>query len=168
MSSSSSNLHDFVILCLFLLSFLSVTNSQDPSEVYDVLLRNEAPSLVTAKCYTDKDEADEYSIKPGWTNEFVIGTAPGKRMNTFTCELKLEKKHGVFKLFDSNDKSVCYKIDEQCIWKIREDGLCMLSAGKCVLFKWDNNSTTPLVTHIEMKQPIIWERSTIIIHHIVA
>ncbi|MCD7466171.1 hypothetical protein HAX54_002615 [Datura stramonium] len=121
----SSQHHQFVI-CLFLLSFLSVTNSQSSPDNFSVYIHNITPDLVVGKCYADGVDYDgELSIKPGRIDEFIVSGIDPSENHTLACDLKLGTKHGFFKLFSSNDTSICHT-SEICNWEIREDGLCML------------------------------------------
>ncbi|KAM3249092.1 hypothetical protein P3L10_010861 [Capsicum annuum] len=158
--SSSSNHHHYFVLCLFLLSFLSVTNSQSSLKDFRVSIENETPKLdVLARCYEDgEDPTGEYSIQPGWVAEFVTSINPGKT-NTLSCDLKLEKKHGTFRMFDLKNTSICHNFGEKCHWNVHEDGACLLVKGKCVMFKWDNSL---LVRHIRLdtaREHIMWKRT---------
>ncbi|PHU13866.1 hypothetical protein BC332_15071 [Capsicum chinense] len=158
--SSSSNHHHYFVLCLFLLSFLSVSNSQSSLKDFRVSIENETPKLdVLARCYEDgEDPGVEYSIQPGWVAEFVTSINPGKT-NTLSCDLKLEKKHGTFRMFDLKNTSICHNFGEKCHWNVHEDGACLLVKGKCVMFKWDNSL---LVRHIRLdtaREHIMWKRT---------
>ncbi|KAG5587920.1 hypothetical protein H5410_048354 [Solanum commersonii] len=134
----SSSHHHFV-LCLFLLSFLCV----DSQSSYVVILRNESPNNVaTDQCFVndDIDPGEEVLLNPGMSNNITTTFFPGKSY-TLYCSLQLGEKYAdLFTLFDSNDTSICHVPSEECVWKIQEDGLCMLSEGKCVMFGWDYNS----------------------------
>jgi len=132
MTMSSSSHHHFV-LCLFLLSFLCV-NSQSS---YVVILRNESPNnVVKEQCYVndDIDPGEEILLNPGMSNHITTTYFPGKS-NTLSCTLHLGQQFVVlFTLFDSDDTSICHIPSEECLWKIQEDGLCMFSKGRCVMF----------------------------------
>ncbi|KAK4357093.1 hypothetical protein RND71_022703 [Anisodus tanguticus] len=123
-----------------------------------------APNIVEARCYVHGEDHGKFSIKPGWTNQFYESIDSGKN-NTLSCDLKLGEKHGVFGLFNLNATNVCHTTDVTCNWKIREDGLCMLLAGKCVMFKWDTTlsirhiASEPIPTKYIESEPIIWERT---------
>ncbi|KAK4732435.1 hypothetical protein R3W88_025423 [Solanum pinnatisectum] len=133
---SFSSHHHFV-LCLFLLSFLCV-NSQSSPHAFVVILKNETPSVVFKYCivYGKYSAEFDHYLKPGGTDNITTSIVSGEN-NTLECPLELKEKRGVFKLFDLNDTSICHVPSEECVWKIQEDGLCMLSQGKCVMFGWD-------------------------------
>lgn len=132
--SSTSQYH--LVLCLFLLSFSSLINSQ---KYFVVKMKNDTPNKVIASCSLDGLEPSTYiqlEPKKGYY-EYDALFVPEEN-NTFSCEMKSGEKHGIFMLFDSNDKKICHTIDEDCEWSIGEDGLCMLVEDKCsVMFKWD-------------------------------
>ncbi|KAK4732436.1 hypothetical protein R3W88_025424 [Solanum pinnatisectum] len=137
-----SSSHNHFVLCLFLVSFLSV-NSQSFPNGYVVILNNETPIVVIGRCYMNGElsHESEISLNSGWSDNFARDIAFGKN-NTFSCDLKLGEKHGFFKLFDLNDTSICHIPSEECRWKIQEDGLCMFSAGVCKMFKWETTLST--------------------------
>ncbi|KAF3627857.1 hypothetical protein FXO38_28565 [Capsicum annuum] len=141
-------------------TFFDVTNSQSSLKDFRVSIENETPKLdVLARCYEDgEDPTGEYSIQPGWVAEFVTSINPGKT-NTLSCDLKLEKKHGTFRMFDLKNTSICHNFGEKCHWNVHEDGACLLVKGKCVMFKWDNSL---LVRHIRLdtaREHIMWKRT---------
>ncbi|KAG5568894.1 hypothetical protein H5410_064093 [Solanum commersonii] len=165
----SSSPHHHFVLCLFLVSFLCV-NSQLPHDVFTVIIKNETPSVVTRYCtvhgeYLNEDQGIE--LKPGEVNNITGSIVPGR--NTFVCLLELEEKRKILNLFDSDDTSICHVPNKVCVWKIQEDGLCMLSEGKCVMFGWDYNSLsnrhtasepTKYIASDELKsENIIWRRT---------
>ena len=85
--------------------------------------------------YLNVDQGIE--LKPGEANNITESIVPRHR-NTFICLFELEEKRTILDLFDTNDGRICYRINEECVWKIQEDGLCMFSEGICVLtFRWD-------------------------------
>ncbi|WMV19656.1 hypothetical protein MTR67_013041 [Solanum verrucosum] len=133
---SSSSHHHFV-LCLFLLSFLFV-NSQSSYDAFVVILKNETPSMVTNECCINEiyPVEGEISIKPG--GAVNITTTSLWRKHTCMC-LCIRGKHGLYKLFDLNETSICHIPSEECLWKIQEDGLCMFSKGRCVMFGWQSS-----------------------------
>ncbi|KAL3329317.1 hypothetical protein AABB24_036426, partial [Solanum stoloniferum] len=132
MSSSSQYYHLFI--CLFLLSFSSLINSE---EDIVITVSNQAPNTVKAKCSLEGSApTGDILLESRQVYTLVIPFEP-KGNNTFSCEMKLREKHGVFKLFDSNDTKTCHDRDEACEWKILEEGLCMLASSDCVMFKWD-------------------------------
>ncbi|TMW86138.1 hypothetical protein EJD97_021904, partial [Solanum chilense] len=136
MTISSSSHHQFV-LCFFLLSFLCV-NSQSS---YVVVLINESPNnVVKERCYVNDDmdhPGEEILLTPGMSDHITTTFFPEEN-NTLSCTLHLGRKLSIlFTLFDSDDTSTCHSPHEECLWKIQEDGLCMFSQGKCVMFNWD-------------------------------
>ncbi|KAL3359605.1 hypothetical protein AABB24_016242 [Solanum stoloniferum] len=162
----SSSHHQFV-LCFFLLSFLCV-NSQSS---YVVILRNESPNnVVKEQCYVndDIDPGEEILLNPGMSNHITTTFFPGKS-NTLSCTLHLGEQFVVlFTLFDSDDTSICHIPSEECLWKIQEDGLCMFSQGKCVMFYWDTSLSirhiasepTKHITSDELKSEHIIRKKT--------
>uniref|UniRef100_M1CI87 S-protein homolog n=1 Tax=Solanum tuberosum TaxID=4113 RepID=M1CI87_SOLTU len=136
--SSSSQYH--LVLCLFLLSFSSLINSQ---KYFVVKIKNDTPNTVNASCSLDGSEPPTdipIESKKGYYEIDARFDPEGN--NTFSCEMKSGEKHGVFMLFDSNDKKICHTVDGACEWSIGEDGLCMLVVTGCVMFNWDTNTTT--------------------------
>lgn len=131
MSSSSQYYHLF--LCFFLLNFSSLINSEGDIVI---IVSNQTPNIVKAKCSLEGGPAGEILMesKQVYKLELPFETTGN---NTFSCEMKLREKHGVFKLFDSYDTKTCHDIDKDCEWKILEEGLCMLASSDCVMFKWD-------------------------------
>ncbi|KAG5587919.1 hypothetical protein H5410_048353 [Solanum commersonii] len=108
----SSSHHHFV-LCLFLIKHCYVNDDIDPGE--------------------------EILLNPGMSDHITTTFLP-RKSNTLSCILHLGQKYAdLVTLFDSNDRSICHNPSEECLWKIQEDGLCMFSQGKCVMFNWDNN-----------------------------
>ncbi|KAL3329319.1 hypothetical protein AABB24_036428, partial [Solanum stoloniferum] len=129
--SSSSQYH--LVFCFFLLSFSSLINSQ---EYFVVIVTNETKDTVNTSCSVD----GKPKINTPMESEVSYQMSPPfnpKGNNTVSCEMTLREKHGVFMLFDSNDKKTCHTADGDCEWSIREDGLCLLVEEKCVMFKWD-------------------------------
>ncbi|KAG5587915.1 hypothetical protein H5410_048349 [Solanum commersonii] len=135
MTITSSPHHHFV-LCLFLLSFLSV-NSQSS---YVVILRNESPNNVaTDQCYVNDDidhPGEEILLNPG-IESIVIFFVSINHKSTMADLIKLDmicfdvirglNYADLVTLFDSNDTSICHIPNEEYLWKIHEDGLCMCS-----------------------------------------
>lgn len=154
---SSSHHHQRFFLCIFLLSILS-SNSQSPY-FFIVYIENQTPSPVATRCYVYGLYRGESLIKPRAIDNFFESIIPGIN-NTLFCALRLENKYGFFKLFDLNDVSMCYMTTGiyYCNWKIREEGLCILSEGNCVMFKW-NNTTLSQIKHIESHEHIIWKQT---------
>ncbi|TMW82812.1 hypothetical protein EJD97_004730 [Solanum chilense] len=137
MTISSSSHH---VLCLFLLSFLCV-NSQLPYDVFTVIIKNETPSVVKKHCtidgkYLNEDHAIE--LQPGEVDNITASIVPGR--NTLDCLLELEGKRKIFNLYDSDDTDNCNVPNEECLWIIQEDGLCLYLEGLCEMFDWDYNS----------------------------
>ncbi|MCD9558570.1 hypothetical protein HAX54_015975 [Datura stramonium] len=131
----------YLLLCLFLVSFSSVINSQSSPGNIQLLMKNETPKTVIASCYLGNEYIGVTDMIAGLSYEFNTPIVPGGN-NTFTCEMKFGEKHGNYQLFDMNDTKTCHSTTEVCNWSIREDGLCLWSAGKCVLFKWDTTHHT--------------------------
>jgi len=142
MTMSSSSHHHFV-LCLFLLSFLCV-NSQLPHDVFIVIIKNETPSVVKKDCslFEQHPTVGKIKLKPGEVDNITESIMPGR--NTLDCLMTLGGKFGFFNLFNLDDTSICHIPNEECLWKIQEDGLCMFSQGKCVMFEWE---TTLSIRH---------------------
>ncbi|KAM3327178.1 hypothetical protein P3S67_002304 [Capsicum chacoense] len=138
MSSSSSQYN--LVLCLFLLSFSSLINSQTIDDYFVVRMTNETPSTANAGCYVNGEDIGSFAMESGETYEYNGNILRGVN-NTLSCEMKLDEKHGFFNLFDLNDTKICHSASEVCNWSIHEDGLCMLVSHKCVLFKWDTSTT---------------------------
>ncbi|OIT31927.1 hypothetical protein A4A49_18824 [Nicotiana attenuata] len=135
----SSSLHHLIIY-LFLLNFLAISsvNSQNLTSDFVVIIKNETPNTAEARCYIYGEDRGDYSMKPGWTDKFYIPIVPGGN-NTLSCAIKLGNKHGFFDLFNFNDTEICHT-NEVCNWRVHEEGMCMLLAGKCELFVWDDDS----------------------------
>ncbi|PHT85839.1 hypothetical protein T459_07945 [Capsicum annuum] len=125
----------FVILLILLIVIgmykkmgYAVTNSQSSLKDFRVSIENETPKLdVLARCYEDgeKPGGEFFAISPGWIAGFDILIDHG-RTNTFSCDLKLGKKHGTFRMFDLKNTSICHNFGEKCHWNVREDGACLL------------------------------------------
>ncbi|KAG5568892.1 hypothetical protein H5410_064091 [Solanum commersonii] len=81
-------------------------------------------------------------LKPGEVDNITRSIMPGR--NTLDCLMTLGGKFGFFNLFNLDDTSICHIPNEECLWKIQEDGLCMFSQGKCVMFGW---GTTLSIRH---------------------
>ena len=162
--------HHHFLLCLFLLSFLCV-NSQSS---YVVVLINESQNNVaTEQCYVNYEiqPGEEILLKPGMSDHITTTFFSGEN-NTLSCTLHLGRKLSIlFTLFDSDDTSTCHSPHEECLWKIQEDGLCMFSQGKCVMFNWDYNSlsighiasgSTNYITSDKLKsEHIIWKKNSL-------
>ncbi|KAG5588473.1 hypothetical protein H5410_048907 [Solanum commersonii] len=119
MSSSSQYYH--LVLCLFLLSFSSLINSQ---EMFLAHVKNETPNLVKAKCSLYGGPMMDYLMESGH-HYTLAGLITPDVNNTIYCEMKLREKHGGFMLYDSNDTKTCHFRSGDCEWYIHEDGLCM-------------------------------------------
>ncbi|PHU13867.1 hypothetical protein BC332_15072 [Capsicum chinense] len=161
MPCSSNHHHHNIVLCLFLLSFLSVTNSQSWPDFFFASITNETPKLdVLARCYLNGEDyhGGESSIEPGDARAYQGDIVPGKN-NTISCDVKLGNNHGFFRMFDLNDTSICHTPNtSDCHWYVQEDGLCWLVEDICVMFEWE-----PIVRHnniISSDEHIMWKRST--------
>ncbi|PHT38920.1 hypothetical protein CQW23_22493 [Capsicum baccatum] len=127
MPCSSNHHHHNIVLCLFLLSFLSVTNSQSWPDFFFASITNETPKLdVLARCYLNGEDyrGGASSIEPGDARAYQGDIVPGKN-NTISCDVKLGNNHGFFRMFDLNDTSICHTPNtSDCHWYVQEDGLC--------------------------------------------
>lgn len=139
MSSSSQY---YLILCLFLLSFSSLINSEETTFV--VIVSNDTPDTVNTSCSVFGRPPDDVPMESGKVYKLEAPINPDGN-NIVTCKMKYHEKQGDFKLFDLNDTSVCHTTDK-CYWFIRDEGLCMFVQDKCVMFKWN---TTSYFRHIE-------------------
>ena len=134
-----SSQYYYLFICLFLLSFSSLINSQEDQFV--VAVGNDASKTVTLDCSLEGVSGGVLSIEPkeGYR---IVAPYDSSEANTLSCEIKLGEKHGVFTLFESNNTKICHDKDGDCEWRVREDGLCMLVANKCVvMLKWDSSAT---------------------------
>lgn len=71
-------------------------------------------------------------------DNITASIVPGR--NTVDCLLELEGKRKIFNLYDSDDTDICNVPNEECLWIIQEDGLCLYLEGLCEMFDWDYNS----------------------------
>ncbi|OIT29532.1 PREDICTED: uncharacterized protein LOC109211227 [Nicotiana attenuata] len=147
----------YLVICFFLLSFLAVSSVNSQSPVHypiNVIVKNETPRTASARCYIHGiDARDKFIMTPGHIVEFYMSIIPGED-NTLSCDVKLGEKHGFFELFNLNNSRICHTPDVYCYWNVHEDGLCMFVAGKCVLFKWDANSTVLPSLSLQVKDKL--------------
>lgn len=134
--SPSSQYH--FILCLFLLSFLSLNSQSSLHDSYIVFIKNDSPSILEAKCLIKGayDRVVNRELKPGMKDGFFEPVLRDKE-NYICCNMTLgEKYRGLYYLYDLYDIVTCHSTTEECNWIIHEEGMCMLLNGECNLTPW--------------------------------